>query len=113
MLAREETRRVNERLLMKKVFAVVLMLTAAGAWAADPDMKKYTASCKVCHDSGAANAPKTGDAAAWEPRMAKGMDALVQSVSGGLNAMPPKGMCYECTDEDYKALIEYMAKPAQ
>ena len=30
----------------------------------------------------------------------------------GLNAMPPKGMCFDCTDDEYKALIEYMAKPA-
>ncbi len=45
--------------------------------------------------------------------MAKGMDALVLSVNTGLNAMPPKGMCFDCTDDDYKALIEYMATPAE
>jgi cytochrome c5 len=98
---------------MKKVFATVLMLSAAGAWAAGVDMDKYAKSCQVCHANGAANAPKTGDAVAWEPRMAKGMEALVQSVKSGLNAMPPKGMCFDCTDEDYAAMIEYMAKPAQ
>ena len=97
---------------MKKLFAVFLMFSAAGALA-EPDMDKYAKSCQVCHANGAANAPKTGDAAAWEPRLAKGMDALVQSVANGLNAMPPKGMCFDCSDEDYKALIEYMAKPAQ
>ncbi len=97
---------------MKKIIAASLALCASVAFA-EPDMDKYNKSCAVCHNSGAANAPKTGDAAAWEPRMAKGMDALVQSVSGGLNAMPPKGMCFDCSDEDYKALIEYMAKPAQ
>jgi len=98
---------------MKKLFAAVLMMSAAGAFAADVDMGKYAKSCQVCHANGAANAPKTGDAAAWEPRMAKGMDVLVKSVAGGLNAMPPKGMCFDCSDDDYKALIEYMAKPAQ
>ena len=97
---------------MKKILAALLMISAAGAIAA-PDMAKYDKSCKVCHASGAANAPKTGDAAAWEPRMAKGMDVLVQSVETGLNAMPPKGMCFDCTADDYKALIEYMAAPAQ
>ncbi len=97
---------------MKKLFAVFLMLSAASALA-EPDMDKYAKSCQVCHANGAANAPKTGDAAAWEPRLAKGMDALVQSVSNGLNAMPPKGMCFDCSDEDYKALIDYMAAPAQ
>ncbi len=97
---------------MKKLFAIVSMVAATGAMAA-PDMAKYDKSCKVCHASGAAGAPKTGDAAAWEPRMAKGMDVLVQAVNNGLNAMPPKGMCFDCSDDDYKALIEYMAAPAQ
>ena len=42
--------------------------------------------------------------------MAKGMDTMVQSVEKGMNAMPPKGMCFDCSAEDYKALIEFMAK---
>lgn len=97
---------------MKKILAAALLLVASGAMA-EPDMGKYNKSCAVCHATGAANAPKTGDAAAWEPRMAKGMDVLVAAVNNGLNAMPPKGMCFDCSDEDYKALIEYMAKPAE
>ena len=97
---------------MNKIFAAALMLCAS-ATIAEPDMDKYNKSCAVCHATGAANAPKTGDAAAWEPRLAKGMDALVAAVGNGLNAMPPKGMCFDCSDEDYKALIEYMAKPAE
>ena len=97
---------------MKKFVAAVLMMSAAGAFAA-PDMAKYDKSCKVCHASGAAGAPTTGDAEAWAPRMAKGMDVLVQSASNGLNAMPPKGMCFDCSDADYTALIEYMAAPAK
>lgn len=97
---------------MKKLLAVILTLSAASAMAA-PDMEKYARSCQICHASGAANAPKTADAAAWEPRLAKGMDVLVQSVNNGLNAMPPKGMCMDCSDDEIQALIEYMATPAQ
>jgi cytochrome c5 len=97
---------------MKKLLAIALALSAAGA-VAQPDMAKYDKSCKVCHATGAAGAPKTGDAAAWEPRLAKGMDALLVSVNNGLNAMPPKGMCFDCTNEDYTALITYMSTPAQ
>ena len=97
---------------MKKLLVVALTLAAAGALA-QPDMAKYDKSCKVCHATGAAGAPKTGDAAAWEPRLAKGMDTLVQSVTNGLNAMPPRGMCFDCSDADYKALIEYMSTPAE
>ncbi|MCB1697958.1 MAG: cytochrome c5 family protein [Pseudomonadales bacterium] len=97
---------------MKKLLAIVLTLSAATAFA-QPDMAKYDKSCKVCHASGAAGAPKTGDAAAWEPRTAKGMEVLLVSVNKGLNAMPPKGMCFDCSDADYTALIEYMSTPAQ
>jgi cytochrome c5 len=97
---------------MKKLLAIGLTLFATGALA-QADMAKYDKSCKVCHDAGVAGAPKTGDAAAWEPRMAKGMEVLLVSVNNGLNAMPPKGMCFDCTDADYTALIEYMATPAE
>lgn len=97
---------------MKKILTVALLLCATGVYAA-PDMDKYNRSCAVCHASGAAGAPKTGDVAAWEPRLAKGTDVLVQSVANGLNAMPPKGMCYDCSDEDYKAMIDYMVKAAE
>jgi cytochrome c5 len=97
---------------MKKLLVLSIALSAGAAFA-EPDMDKYNKSCAVCHASGAANAPKTGDAAAWEPRMAKGMDTLVQSVQNGLNAMPPKGMCFDCSDEDYQAMITYMAAPAE
>jgi cytochrome c5 len=72
---------------------------------------KYNKSCIACHSSGAAGAPKTGVEADWTPRMGKGTDALVASVVNGMNAMPPKGMCFDCSNEDFKALIEYMATP--
>ncbi len=71
----------------------------------------YQASCNICHTGTIPTAPKKGDAAAWAPRLEKGMDALVASVTNGLNAMPPRRMCMDCSAEDYKALIEYMSKP--
>ncbi|MEQ9396347.1 c-type cytochrome [Haliea sp.] len=97
---------------MKKMLAVSAMLFAASAMA-QPPMDKYNKSCAVCHNAGVAGAPKTGDAAAWAPKMEKGMEALVASVKTGLNAMPPKGMCFDCSDEDYAALITYMSSPAE
>lgn len=70
---------------------------------------RYNKSCVVCHAAGAAGAPKTGAPKEWASRMEKGMDALVQSVEKGMNAMPPKGMCFDCSAAEFKALIEYMA----
>jgi cytochrome c5 len=47
----------------------------------------YQAVCLSCHASGAAGAPKLGDASSWAPRLAQGLDALVQSVINGKGAM--------------------------
>ncbi|ADN74515.1 cytochrome c class I [Ferrimonas balearica DSM 9799] len=97
---------------MKKIVALaaVASLTMASNVMAQDGEAVYQKACKTCHEMGIAGAPKVKDAAAWEPRLGKGMDALVSSVKTGLNAMPPGGMCMDCTDEDLKAAIEYMAK---
>lgn len=51
----------------------------------------YQAVCGACHETGVAGAPKTGDKAAWAPRIATGLDAMVQTAKTGKNAMPPNG----------------------
>jgi cytochrome c5 len=48
----------------------------------------YTAQCAACHAAGVAGAPKTGDAGAWQPRLATGLESLVNSVLKGKGAMP-------------------------
>ena len=96
---------------MKKTISMLLMgasiALASGAQAEAP--AQYAKTCAICHASGTAGAPKTGNAAEWAPRLEKGMDALLQSANNGLNAMPPKGMCFDCSNDDFKALIEYMS----
>ena len=68
----------------------------------------YQKSCQACHASGAAGAPKLGDKDAWAPRIAKGNDALLSSVKNGLKAMPPKGTCMSCSEDELRAAMEYM-----
>lgn len=85
-------------------------LTTATVQAAEQP-PQYATSCGACHTYGVAGAPKTGDAAQWEPKLAKGMEALVSSVRNGLGVMPPGGLCTTCSDDDYKALITYMSTP--
>jgi cytochrome c5 len=70
--------------------------------------KTYETFCHVCHTAGIAGAPKLGDKAAWEPRIAKGNDALFTSVKNGLKTMPPKGTCISCSDDELRAAMEYM-----
>lgn len=98
---------------MKKVLLAAALAGVAMGAVAEPNMEKYNKSCAVCHAQGVAGAPKAGDAEAWAPRMEKGMDALMASVKNGLNAMPPKGMCFDCSDEEYMELIKYMAAAAE
>jgi cytochrome c5 len=97
---------MKKLLAMTAIAALTLSLNAV----AQEGEAIYTKACTVCHSMGVAGAPKAHDAAAWEPRLAKGVDALVTSVKSGLNAMPPGGMCTDCTDEDYKKAIEFMSK---
>jgi len=100
---------------MKKLVIALAGLVAVGGVAnADEAGKKiYDTKCMFCHATGAAGAPKFGDKAAWEPRIATGMDALMTSVKNGKNAMPPMGTCMDCSDEDLKAAVEYMTSAAE
>jgi cytochrome c5 len=69
----------------------------------------YKKTCATCHAIGVAGAPKLGDAAAWEPRLSKGMDALyASSINGMPPGMPAKGMCFTCSDDELKAVVDYM-----
>ena len=68
----------------------------------------YDATCGVCHAAGVAGAPKTGDKAAWAPRLGGGVDALYASSLKGKNAMPPKGGNLSLADADVRAAVDYM-----
>jgi cytochrome c5 len=81
---------------------------AAPAAAAGDGEAIYSKACVACHSTGVAGAPKVGDKAAWEPRLAQGMDGLVGSALKGKGAMPPKGGQMSLTDGDIKSAVQYM-----
>ena len=70
--------------------------------------KTYDAACAMCHAAGVAGAPKTGDKAAWKPRIAQGKDALYGSAIKGKNLMPPKGGAVSLPDADIRAAADYL-----
>lgn len=96
---------------MCKSLLVAVLILAGPLALADSTEDIYNKACHICHATGVANAPKVHDVEAWKPRLDKGMDTLVASIKNGLNAMPPGGMCPDCTDEQYKALITFMSSP--
>ncbi|MDP5029065.1 MAG: cytochrome c5 family protein [Paraglaciecola sp.] len=68
----------------------------------------YGKACVACHGVGVLGAPKLHDAADWAPRISQGFDTMWQHAIKGFNAMPPKGTCGDCTDDEIKAAIEHM-----
>ncbi|MDX1513166.1 MAG: c-type cytochrome [Gammaproteobacteria bacterium] len=89
------------------------MQVAAAAPAAESGAAKsgeavYNAGCLACHTTGAAGAPKLGDKAAWEPRMAQGLEALVTHAINGKGAMPPKGGNPSWSEQEIRNAVEFM-----
>lgn len=75
----------------------------------------YNAACMACHATGAAGAPKVGDAGAWADRIANGIDALYASGINGVagTGMIPRGGCANCSDDEIIAAVDYMVENSQ
>ena len=85
----------------------------AVAAAGEPDLAAgeatYGRFCFSCHAAGLSGAPKTGSAEDWAPRAAKGLDALVATTIAGVPpAMPPRGLCSSCSDQDLRNAVAWM-----
>lgn len=84
--------------------------SAAPGSRAAADIVKNT--CAACHQTGAANAPKLGNAEEWAPRVKTGINAMVQSVIKGKGAMPPKAGDPSLTDNEIHNAVVLMANQA-
>ena len=71
--------------------------------------QRWARTCAMCHVRGEGGAPKIGDAAAWQPRLAQGEAMLLDHTVNGFNNMPPLGYCMDCEREDLRAYIRFMA----
>jgi cytochrome c5 len=67
------------------------------------------AVCAACHATGALNAPKIGDKAAWAPHFAGGLGHLAQNAIKGIRQMPPRGGNPDLTDIEVTRAVAYMA----
>ncbi|MDD0840701.1 c-type cytochrome [Curvibacter sp. HBC61] len=68
----------------------------------------FKAQCAACHATGAAGAPKVGDAGAWGPRIKTGLDALLNSALKGKGAMGAQGGG-DFSDLEIARAVVYMA----
>lgn len=91
------------------VFAFAMLLTSAFAAAEGRDPEQlFDSHCFSCHGTGWDNAPVIGDVFAWEDRLGKGIDVLLEHTIKGFNTMPPKGNCFDCSDAELKAVVEFL-----
>ena len=75
----------------------------------------YNNVCVACHyPPGVGGAPALGDAEAWAPRIAQGMDTLIDHAlngfSGSTGVMPKKGERLDLSDKEIIEAIEYMVE---
>ena len=103
-------------------FCLTPLLLATPSYDMANGKKVYEASCFTCHAAGVADAPKLHDSKTWkehfvaanlsaktDPQSTTAMDYLVKQVEKGKLAMPPKGLCNDCSHSDFADAIHYMA----
>ena len=67
------------------------------------------AVCGACHATGALNAPKIGDKAAWGKLITTGLPRLKQDSIKGIRQMPARGGNPDLSDIEIERAIVYMA----
>jgi cytochrome c5 len=87
---------------------------ASAANPVHPGKEVYENYCYSCHLTGLSGAPILGDIQSWAPRIAKGGELLLQSTVEGMGTtMPARGMCFDCSDDDLAAAVDYMVVNSQ
>lgn len=72
--------------------------------------------CGMCHAENPViqlGAPKIKNLTDWEPRIKQGLKTLLKHTDEGINAMPPRGGCFECTDKQIMLAIISMLPDSQ
>ena len=77
----------------------------------------WVETCIACHASGLGGAPLIGNRELWGPRIAQGLDTLVEHATrgyyGDVGEMPARGGNPELSDEQVRAAVHFMASRAR
>jgi cytochrome c5 len=69
----------------------------------------YKQVCAACHTTGALNAPKLGDKAAWSKLIPQGLGMLTADAIKGIRQMPARGGNPDLSDAEVERAVVYMA----
>ncbi|RDI43358.1 c-type cytochrome [Aquicella lusitana] len=73
--------------------------------------KIFNEFCATCHAAPPlvdVNAPRIGDKKRWQTLRRVNTKTLLAITLKGAGAMPARGGCFECSDEQLQAAIQYM-----
>ncbi|KTC75598.1 cytochrome c5 [Legionella birminghamensis] len=114
---------------MRSKILIIILLLSQSAWAAShrpqeflEDIKGSPAEgeqivqhfCATCHAEKPMinlGAPISQEDKDWQPRVKQGLSKLLEHTEEGYSAMPPRGGCFECSDEQLKLAILAMLSP--
>jgi cytochrome c5 len=94
---------------IKPVAAVEVAAAGATSGAEKSGVEVVKAVCSMCHAAGLMNAPKIGDKAQWQPRIAQGYETLVKHAIEGIRTMPARGGNPSLTDGEVASAVANMA----
>jgi len=81
----------------------------AGVVSAFDVSASYEQYCAMCHNTGMAGAPMRTPVDHWQARLADvGITTIVTNAINGINAMPARGMCMNCSDDEVGELVSYL-----
>ncbi|WP_234283681.1 MULTISPECIES: c-type cytochrome [unclassified Halomonas] len=73
----------------------------------------YNQACMACHMTGAAGAPRRGEAGEWEGRIDQDIETLYDHAINGVGAMPPKGGNMGLSDDEVRAAVDFLVEPVK
>ncbi len=104
---------------MQTAFTSILLLLSVTAFAeeqpaATEGQRIYNRTCVVCHGEGVGGAPRPGAHSDWEYRLSFGIeDVYLNAIEGMGPAMPPRGLCTDCSDAQMRAVVDFMTADLQ
>ncbi|ARG97313.1 c-type cytochrome [Legionella micdadei] len=71
-------------------------------------VQHFCASCHASNPLIPLGAPRIGEKDDWTPRIKQGINSMFSHTEEGFNAMPARGGCFECSDEQLMLAILFM-----
>ena len=87
----------------------VVIAAAGGAQQIRDGKSVVEMACAACHATGAMNAPKIGDKAAWGKLTGRTLESLTASAIKGIRQMPARGGNPDLSDVEVARAVAYMA----